>query len=60
MRISNWDGTEQSIASIGELLTTDFVELLRKGCFTEELTNDALRKAFKMYAYEDDGTMDLG
>lgn len=62
--IFNSDGMEGSIASIRELLSTsDLVELFTEdyASETEEFTEDAaLRKTLKMYACEDDDSMDTG
>lgn len=62
MRISSLDGMDRSIVSTRELLTIDFVILLREDYLSEgELTADTLRKVLKTYANEDnDETVDPG
>lgn len=62
VRIDNLDGMERLIASIRELPTTKFVELLKEDHVTEkDLTDDALRKAIKDRSSEDKGEgMDPG
>lgn len=54
MRISNLEAMKRSVASIGEPLTADFVEPLRKDYVSEEeSTADALRKDSRIYTIED-------
>lgn len=62
MKILSLDGIERPVARIRELLTADFVHLLREDYVAEnEATDDTLRKALESYVKEDnDESMDPG